>query len=133
MAITIINSALFGILLFFSLIISPTIFRVLDQRNSSLIIRALFPRIFFAGGALSASSVFATYFFENWLGVGLSCFSLFLFAVNLFYFVPAINNIRDNSVLDPILKHKRFKLLHVGSVLNYLVCMLVSFGLIFLS
>ena len=128
----VVNSALFGILFFFSAIISPTIFKVLDEKNSALLIRAVFPKVFALGAVLSGFSGIATFFSGNLLGAGLSCFSMALFLLNLLYFMPAINATRDNSVLDPILKKKRFKLLHTGSVLIYLFCMLISLGLILL-
>ena len=128
-----INSALFGILVFFSAIISPTIFRVLDQTHSAVLIRAIFPKVFGVGVALSALSGIVTYVDGNSLGVSLSCSSFALFILNILYFMPAINETRDDAMLDPILKNKRFKLLHSGSVLAYLICTLISLALIFLS
>ena len=131
--IVVLNSALFGILLFFSAIISPTIFRVLNQSNSALIIRAIFPKVFALGLALSAASAIGTYIYGDLLNAGLSFAGCCLFAINLLYLMPRINETRDNLDLDKAVKNKRFKILHSASVLNYLICMLISFLLILLS
>ena len=128
----IVNSALFGILVFFSAIISPTIFRVLDQTHSALIIRAIFPKVFLVGMVLSALSGISSFFYQILMGVSLSCLALILFALNFWYFMPAINETRDNLALDPARKNKRFRLLHAGSILNYCICILISLSLIFL-
>lgn len=131
--IVVLNSALFGILLFFSAIISPTIFRVLNQTNSALIIRAIFPKVFALGLVLFAASAIGTYIYGDLLSAGLSFVGCFLFALNLFYLMPRINETRDNLELEESVKNKRFKILHSTSILNYLICMLISFLLIFLS
>ena len=131
--ILIINSVLFGILLFFSAIISPIIFRVLDQTNSALIIRAIFPKVFALGFILSVISAFGAYLYGDLLSLGLSFVGCSLFAMNFLYLMPKINETKDNLELNTAVRNKRFNLLHSASVLNYLICMLISFGLIFLS
>ena len=131
--VLIINSALFGILLFFSAIMSPTIFRVLDQTNSGLIIRAIFPKVFVLGFILSAISALGAYIHGDLLSLGLSLVGCSLFVMNLFYLMPRINETRDNLELDTTVRNKRFKLLHSASVVNYLICMVISVALIFLS
>ena len=128
--ILIINSALFGILLFFSAIISPIIFRVLDQTNSALIIRATFPKVFVLGFILSILSALGAYIYGDLLYLSLSFVGCSLFAMNFLYLMPKINETRDNLELDTAMRNKRFKLLHGASVFNYLICMLISFALI---
>ena len=79
MIIIVLNSILLGILLFFSVVVSPTIFKVLDQRNAALIVRATFPKLFASGLFISLLSAIACGLLMNILGVALSVVNLVLF------------------------------------------------------
>ena len=131
MIIIVLNSILLGILLFFAAVVSPTIFKVLDQRNAALIVRATFPKLFASGLFISLLSAIACGLLMNILGVALSAVNLVLFAINWLYFVPTINNTRDDTELDELTKNKNFKWLHLGSVIFYILSMLLSISLIF--
>ena len=128
----VLNSILLGILLFFSAVVSPTIFKVLDQRNAALIVRATFPKLFASGLFISFLSAIACGLLMNILGVALSFVNLVLFAINWLYFVPTINNTRDDTELDELTKSKKFKWLHLGSVIFYVLSMFLSILLIVL-
>jgi len=130
--IIVLNSILLGILLFFSAVVSPTIFKVLDQRNAALIVRATFPKLFASGLFISLLSAIACGLLMNILGVALSVVNLVLFAINWLYFVPTINNTRDDTELDELTKNKKFKWLHLGSVISYVLSMFLSISLIVL-
>jgi len=130
--IIVLNSILLGILLFFSAVVSPTIFKVLDQRNAALIVRATFPKLFASGLFISLLSAIACGLLMNILGVALSVVNLVLFAINWLYFVPTINNTRDDTELDELTKNKKFKWLHLGSVIFYVLSMFLSISLIVL-
>ena len=51
---------------------------------------------------------------------------------NWLYFVPTINNTRDDTELDELTKNKKFKWLHLGSVIFYVLSMFLSISLIVL-
>lgn len=99
-----------GIMLFFSLIIAPTVHKFLSTTQSGLYIRKLFPiyyivnAVFALGSLIAIASlgVFNIIFYANVI-------ILALFGICYFYLMPSINKLKSKN------NHK-FKILHGSSV-----------------
>jgi Domain of unknown function (DUF4149) len=119
-----------GVMIFFSFIITPTIFRFLPAAQAGLYVRKLFPIYYIFNGsivlisaiAISSLGVFNPIFYSNVI-------VLSLFIVNYFYLMPAINKAKGKN-------NKKFKILHTASVasnsiqillLVYIVILLLDF------
>ena len=109
-------SGILGIMLFFSFIVAPITFTVLDENASRKFIRKIFPYYYTVNLAISVLVLI--------LFIILKIFSLdfylilsiaVLFAVSNFILMPLINKFRDSN------QEKKFKYSHALSVLiNFL-------------
>ncbi len=100
-------AAVVGVMLFFSVAVAPTIFKVLPQEWASAYVRAFFPKYYAVLGAacLGAGLLQPTPVPRR---IVLVCAGLF--ALSLFVLTPAINRASDAK------DRKRFGVLHVASV-----------------
>ena len=97
-----------GVMLFFSVAVAPTIFKVLPQEWASAYVRKFFPQYYAVLGACTLlAAVMATDTTVKWVaGV-----CALLFAVSLFVLTPAVNRATDQH------KKRLFGWLHGLSIL----------------
>ena len=123
-------SSLLSYMLFFSVCIAPIINLTLDKKNSSKLLRKIFPRNFIYGLTLSLLVIICSIYLENKLSLTVSCIIFLLYIINLYVLIPKINLEADKSIKNKGYS-KKFKVLHLFSVLIYLIQMLLSFAMIF--
>ena len=126
----ILYSSLFSYMFFFSICIAPSINTVLDRKNSSKLLRKIFPLNFKFGIVIAFLILLISVIIRNYISITFSFIILLLFFINLFYLVPKINNEAD-KVLPKKAFGKKFKILHFYSVILYLLQMLISLFAIF--
>ena len=105
------TAIILGAMIFFSFVVAPTTFKLLDEENSRKFIRGIFPFYYLLN--LTLSFVASILFFLNQnlsidflLMVNVSI----LFAISNFILMPMINKFRDNN------EDKKFKISHFISV-----------------
>ena len=105
------TAVILGAMIFFSFVVAPTTFKLLDEENSRKFIRGIFPFYYLLN--LTLSFVASILFFLNQnlsidflLMVNVSI----LFAISNFILMPMINKFRDNN------EDKKFKISHFISV-----------------
>lgn len=101
-------SGMLGIMLFFTITVAPTVFKVLPQEWSSKYVRAFFPKYYVFMGIFSFVSAFLN---ETQIHTYLLIFCTILFLISLFILLPAINRSSDNQ------NRKYFALLHGATVI----------------
>ena len=100
-------AAMVGIMVFFTIAVAPTVFKVLPAEWSSKYVRSFFPKYYaFLCFACIAASLLAS----DALISSLTFACAILFAIAQFILTPAINKASDNK------DKKRFGLLHGLSV-----------------
>ena len=106
------TAIIFGAMIFFSFVVAPTTFKLLDEENSRKFIRGIFPFYYLLN--LTFSFVASILFFLNQnlsidflLMISVSV----LFAISNFILMPMINKFRDNH------EDKKFKISHFISVI----------------
>ena len=113
-----------GTMLFFSFVIAPVIFKVLDANNASKFVRKIFPLYYLINLViLSFALLLLLYISSVNLDFYIILFITILFAFSLFILMPLINKLKDNK------KEKKFKYLHALSVIINFIQMV---GLIYL-
>ena len=123
--IILLYSALFSYMLFFSLCIAPLITTILDKKNSSKLLRKIFPRNFYFGLFISLFLFIVSIYLKNMTSTIISCIILLFFIINLFVLIPKINLEADRNYKEKNYT-KKFKILHMYSVLLYLTQMILS-------
>ncbi|QKM63705.1 DUF4149 domain-containing protein [Polynucleobacter antarcticus] len=97
-----------GIMLFFTVAVAPTVFKVLPQEWSSKYVRAFFPKYYIFLGLFTCLAAFLV---EGYVNTILLVFCAALFLLSLVVLTPAINRAADSG------NKKYFGLLHGSSVI----------------
>ena len=117
-------SLVLGIMLFFSFILAPMIFKVLPPDNAGVFIRAIFPYYYLVNllilGLVSGFYIFYQTFILDFY---LVLTSALLFFFNLVYLMPKINKLKDER------NEKAFKITHfISVVINF--AQLIMLGIV---
>lgn len=100
-------SAMIGIMLFFTVVVAPTVFKVLPVEYSSKYVRNFFPKYYATLGLITLVTVFTAPDGNSQLLLAI-CAALFAFT--LFYLTGKINLAKDEG------KSRQFHILHGLSV-----------------
>ena len=109
-------SMVLGIMLFFSFVVAPVTFTVLDEENSRKFIRKIFPYYYNVNLVIS---FFVLIFFVIQKTFSLNFYLILavviLFALSSYIFMPLINKYRDEN------QDKKFKYSHfISVVINFI-------------
>ena len=119
--ISYLNSILLGAMLFFVIIVSPTVFTALSSDQASKFLRLIFPRLFLFGLALSLITALGYNISGQYIEMFLALFASILFFLNRNILTPLINYHRDKEVEGDIKSKNYFKLLHLLSVSFFVI------------
>ena len=124
-------SALVGSMLFFTIVVSPSVFSALTSEQSSKFLRVIFPRMFLFCFIISLFTLILSALLNE-------IFQFYcLFIVSLLFFLnrnlitPKINFYRDKDVIEDLNAKKKFKMLHLISVSLFLINIVILLGIIF--
>ena len=119
-------SLVLGVMLFFSFVLAPMIFKVLPPDNASVFVRAIFPYYYLVNLLiLGIISSFYIYYKTFVLDFYLILISALLFFFNLIFLMPKINEYKDQQ------NEKRFKISHfISVIINFM--QLIALGIVLL-
>ena len=123
--ISYLNSILLGSMIFFVFIVSPTVFTYLSSDQASKFLRIIFPRLFLFGLILSLFTALGYYISNLYIEMILALVSSILFFLNRNLLTPMINYHRDKEIEGDIKSKKYFKLLHLLSVLFFVISSII--------
>ena len=113
-----------GTMLFFSFVIAPVIFKVLDANNAGKFVRKIFPHYYMINLIILSIAVLLLFYISSInLDFYITLVFAILFAFSLFILMPIINKFKDSK------EEKKFKYLHALSVIINFVQII---GLIYL-
>ena len=124
------HSLIVGFMLFFIGVVSPVVFKSLNNEEAGIFLRKLFPRMFLYGMILALIAFILTinnYTSIYWI---ISLVSAIFFAINLFFITPRINQFRDEANLGNSQSEKNFKRFHFLSVFLFMIQLLGSLYLL---
>ena len=100
-----------GFMVFFSFVVAPSTFKLLNEKNSRIFIRGIFPLYYLLNLTISLIVVFLiSYLGDFSLDFYLMLLICSLFLVSNFILMPLINKFKDSG------KEKKFKISHFISV-----------------
>ena len=101
-----------GVMLFFSFVIAPVIFKVLDSNNAGKFVRKIFPHYYLINLViLSVVVLLLLYISSVNLDFYITLVVAILFAFSFFVLMPLINKFKDNK------EERKFKYSHALSVI----------------
>ena len=121
----ILYSMLFSYMIFFTICIAPVVNTVLGRQTSSILLRKIFPRNFTYGLVFSFALVIFSFLEKTLWSLSFSSIIFTLYLVNLYFIMPKINKEAD-KFQEKRKYTRRFKLLHLYSVLFYVLQIILS-------
>ena len=127
--IILIFGMLLGFMIFFPIVVAPSIFKNLNEKQSSLFLRSFFPKYYLFGIIISLIGIIVSYP-ENDLIIISSFVFIFLgFLFSRQYLTPLINKAKDEINKNKNLSKVKFEKLHQFSVLinilQIVICIII--------
>ena len=108
-------AATLSFMIFFPLVVATSVFKVLDEKQSSKFLRIFFPKYYLYGFVLSLAGVILSIYFENILSILVYSFIMVGFIFSRQILTPMVNKAKDLN------DEKKFNKLHKLSVfINFL-------------
>ena len=108
-------AATLSFMIFFPLVVATSVFKVLDEKQSSKFLRIFFPKYYLYGFVLSLAGVILSIYFENKLSILVYSFIMVGFIFSRQILTPMVNKAKDLN------DEKKFNKLHKLSVfINFL-------------
>ena len=115
-----------GTMLFFSFVIAPVIFKILDANNASKFVRKIFPHYYLINLSILSIAVLLLFYISSInLDFYITLVIAILFAFSLFILMPLINKFKDSK------EEKKFKYSHALSVIINFIQIISLIYLIF--
>ena len=115
-----------GVILFQTVIIAPSVFKVLSSANAAPFLRTIFPKLFMFVAVLSLVGLFLSLISSNAFGLIVFFISLLSMLI-CYYIVPNTNRARDEG------NDKVFKKLHSVSVVLTMIVLLSNLLWVFIK
>ena len=120
-----ITAAILSFMIFFPVVVATTVFKVLDENQSSKFLRIFFPKYYLFGFVLSLTGLIIAIFDKNNMSLIVFLLIIIGFLFSRQFLMPLINKAKDNN------NEKKFNILHRVSVLiNFIQISLCVFLLI---
>ena len=120
-----ITAAILSFMIFFPVVVATSVFKVLDEKQSSKFLRIFFPKYYLFGLVLSLAGLIIAIFDKNNMSIIIFLFIIIGFLFSRQFLMPIINKAKDNN------NEKKFNILHRFSVLiNFIQISLCVFLLI---
>ena len=114
-------SLLIGSMIFFTAVVSPSIFATLSSNASSKFLRLVFPRMFLFGIIITSLCFLLSILLNNNLTSILLAIITLSFLLNRNYLTPMINKYRDEELEGNQRSATLFKRMHLLSVLLFVL------------
>ena len=108
-------------MIFFSVVVSPSVFASLNSKGSSKFLRTIFPRMFLFGFVISLLAFILTILSNDLFNSILLIIIGLSFLLNRNYLTPLINKFRDQELEGNSKAAKNFKIMHLLSVLLFMI------------
>ena len=121
--IILITAAILSFMIFFPVVVATSVFKVLDEKQSSKFLRIFFPKYYFFGLILSLLGLIISMFEKNNFSLTIFVLLILGFLFSRQFLMPIINKAKDDN------NEKKFNTLHRFSVLiNFIqmgLCVLI--------
>ena len=133
LALTLVYSLIIGFMIFFMSVVTPSVFKTLDETNSRNFLRFIFPRMFLYGFILSFVALLLSIYIRDQFLILISVFVSVLFLINTYIITPKINFHRDKFNDGKKESEKVFKKYHLISVIIFLIQLISSISAIIVN
>ena len=122
-----ITSGILSFMIFFPIVVATSVFKVLDEKQSSKFLRIFFPKYYLFGLVLSMFGLILSIIQNHTLAISVYVFLIISFLFSRQILMPIINKAKDEK------KEEKFNKLHKFSVfINFVQMVLCALLLFFL-
>lgn len=120
-----------GFMLFFPIVVAPTVFTILNEKQSSLFLRSFFPKYYLFGIILCMIAISFTFILKETLTLTFFLVMISGFIYSRQILTPAINKARDDEIKGNKQSKNKFEKLHrISVIINIIQILLCIFMLI---
>ena len=127
--IILIFGMLLGFMIFFPIVVAPSIFKNLNEKQSSLFLRSFFPKYYLFGIIISLIGIIVSYLEDDLIIISSFVFIFLGFLFSRQYLTPLINKAKDEINKNKNLSKVKFEKLHQFSVLinilQIVICIII--------
>ena len=120
---------LLGFMIFFPIVVAPSIFKNLNEKQSSLFLRSFFPKYYLFGIIITLIGIIVSYFENDLIIISSFVFIFLSFVFSRQYLTPLINKAKDEINKSKNLSKVKFEKLHQFSVLinilQIVICIII--------
>ena len=120
---------LLGFMIFFPTVVAPSIFKNLNEKQSSLFLRSFFPKYYLFGIIISLIGIIVSYLENDLIIISSFVFIFIGFLFSRQYLTPLINKAKDEINKSKNLSKVKFEKLHQFSVLinilQIVICIII--------
>ena len=120
---------LLGFMIFFPTVVAPSIFKNLNEKQSSFFLRSFFPKYYLFGIIISLIGIIASYLENDLIIISSFVFIFIGFLFSRQYLTPLINKAKDEINKSKNLSKVKFEKLHQLSVLinilQIVICIII--------
>ena len=129
--IILIIGMILGFMIFFPIVVAPSIFKNLNEKQSSLFLRSFFPKYYLFGIIITLIGIIISALEKDFIII-LSLSFIFLgFVFSRQYLTPLINKAKDEIVKSNNLSKVKFERLHrfsvIINILQIFICIIILF------
>ena len=126
-------SLLIGSMIFFTAVVSPSVFATLSSNASSKFLRLVFPRMFLFGIIITSLCFLLSILLNNNLASILLAIITLSFFLNRNYLTPRINKYRDEELEGNQRAATLFKRMHLLSVLLFVLSFILLISIMVIN
>ena len=129
--IILITGMILGFMIFFPIVVAPSVFKNFNEKQSSLFLRSFFPKYYLFGIITSLIGIFISALEKDFIII-FSLSIIFLgFVFSRQYLTPLINKAKDEIVKSNNLSKVKFERLHrfsvIINILQIFICIIILF------
>ena len=129
--IILIAGMILGFMIFFPIVVAPSVFKNFNEKQSSVFLRSFFPKYYLFGIIITSIGIFISAL-EKDLIIIFSFSMIFLgFLFSRQYLTPLINKAKDEIIKSDDLSKVKFERLHrfsvIINILQIFVCIIILF------
>ena len=129
--IILITGMILGFMIFFPVVVAPSVFKNFNEKQSSLFLRSFFPKYYLFGMIITLIGIFISALEKDFIII-CSLSIIFLgFVFSRQYLTPLINKAKDEIIKSNDLSKVKFERLHrfsvIINILQIFICIIILF------
>ena len=129
--IILITGMILGFMIFFPVVVAPSVFKNFNEKQSSLFLRSFFPKYYLFGIIITLIGIFISALEKDFIIIFSLSFIFLGFVFSRQYLTPLINKAKDEIVKSNNLSKVKFERLHrfsvIINILQIFVCIIILF------